>query len=132
MIQNPQSEPVSTARDIAEALGRSPNEKGVDRLAADLAEAVALDGAPTATEANIRTIKSCVQRFDETGLAEYINLLLGIAYVRGQRSEIQHRIDEIGAVVPPLAFRPDGSGADCLPLDPFDGGCPADTRGGGA
>lgn len=37
MIQNPQSEPVSTARDIAEALGRSPNEKGVDRLAADLA-----------------------------------------------------------------------------------------------
>lgn len=31
----------------------------------------------------------------------------------------------------PLEFRPDGSGADCLPLDPFDGGCPADTRGGG-
>lgn len=38
MVSQNQSEPVRTAKDIAEALGRSPTEKGVGKLAAALAQ----------------------------------------------------------------------------------------------
>ena len=115
---------VETAKDIARELGRSPAEKGVLKLAKDLAS-VACGDAPSCTDENIRTIRACVALGDDAELRHYISLLLGVAYVQGKRSEIQARINELQRVpieragaraTSPLAYRPDGSPADILPV----------------